>query len=113
MLKNINRLRKDHEIRKVFKGGKSIKSKNFTIRWRPNHKGVNRFAVVVGLKVEKRSTRRNALKRQMREAIKKFGENLGSGFDVTVAAVTLPSWPLAQVDIFTELSEIFTRIGKR
>jgi ribonuclease P protein component len=113
MLKNINRLRKDHEIRKVFKEGKPIKSKNFTIRWRMNHKGVNRFAVIVGNKIEKRATRRNALKRQMREAIKTLGQSIPQNFDITLGAIHYPSWPLIQKDIVIELAGSFKQISRK
>ena len=110
MLANINRLRRDHEIRKVFKEGKPIKTENFTIRWRRNLKGVNRFAVIVGTKVSKLSTRRNALKRRMREIIRQSVQTMPQGFDIALLAHKLPNWPLKLDNIKPELSELFKKI---
>ena len=113
MLANINRLRKDHEIKKVFKDGRPVKSENFTIRWRRNWKGVNRFAIIVGTKVHKLSTRRNALKRQMREAIRNLNKTLPQGFDIVVIANKLPIWPLKLADIQPELTALLGKIRQR
>ena len=111
MLANINRLRKDHEIKKVFKESKPIKSENFTIRWRRNRKGVNRFAVVVGTKIDKRSTRRNALKRHMREAIRNLNKTLPQGFDIVVMANRLPIWPIDRKKKAVELEALLKKIS--
>jgi len=111
MLKNINRLRKDAEIRRVFKDGKYLKSENFSLTWRKNFKIINRFAIVVSTKVEKRSARRNALKRQMREVIRIT--EMSIGYDIVLAAKHYPSWPLSQKKIITELEKLFSRVTTR
>lgn len=110
MLANINRLRKEREIQKVFKVGKSIKSANFSIRYVPSRQSSNRFAVVVGTKVDKRATRRNALKRRMREAVRVSIETLPAGFDIVLSAHKLPGWPLKLADVQPELTELLQKI---
>jgi len=110
MLANINRLRKTREIQKVFKIGKSAKSANFSIRYALNRLGVNRFAIVVGTKVDKRSTRRNAIKRLAREVIRKNIQTLPLSYDIVLTAHKLPNWPLKLADVQGELSQLLSQI---
>jgi len=110
MLANINRLRKDWEIKKVFKDGKKTLSDNFTLCYLPNRFGYNRFAIVVGTKVSKLSTRRNALKRRMREIVRQSVQTMPQGFDIALLAHKLPNWPLKLDNIKPELSELFKKI---
>lgn len=110
MLKNINRLRKTKEIQRVFKAGKSIRSANFSIRYAPNRERSNRFAVVVGTKVDKRATRRNALKRRVREVIKQSLQLLPMSYDIVLTAHKLPNWPLKMADMEPELKDLLEKI---
>jgi len=109
MLANINRLRKTAEIQKVFKFGRSLCSTNFSIRYNPNHLVANRFALVVGTKVDKRATRRNAIKRQLREILRQIWTDIPKGYDFVFLTQRLPSWPLKQAEI---KEEIYNLIGK-
>ena len=106
MLANINRLRKEREIQKVFKVGKSVRSANFSIRYAPNCLNNNRFAVVVGTKVDKRATRRNAIKRQVREVLRQIWSEIPGSYDYVISTHRLPSWPLKQVEIKEELAKL-------
>lgn len=110
MLANINRLRKEREIQKVFKIGKSLKSANFSIRYVPNRLNTNRFAIVVGTKVDKRSTRRNALKRQIREVLRQIWAEIPQSYDYVISAHRLPSWPLVQTEIKEELAKLLKNV---
>lgn len=110
MLNNINRLRKTREIQKVFKIGKSLKSADFSIRYAPSRLGVNRFAIVVGTKVDKRATRRNAIKRLVREVIRQNIQLLPLSFDIVLTAHKLPNWPLKLADVQGELSDLLKQI---
>ena len=110
MLANINRLRKTREIQKIFKIGKSVKSANFSVRYAPNRLGADRFAVVVGTKVDKRSTRRNAIKRLAREVIRQNIQSLPLSYDIVLTAHKLPNWPLKLADVQGELSQLLGQI---
>ena len=110
MLANINRLRKAGEIQKVFKFGKSIRSANFSIRYNPNRVSNNRFAVVVGTKVDKRATRRNAIKRLVREVIRLNLQTLPTSFDIVLTTHKLANWPIKLADVQGELSDLLGKI---
>lgn len=110
MLANINRLRKAGEIQKVFKFGKSARSANFSIRYNPNRGSADRFAVVVGTKVDKRATRRNAIKRQVREVLRQIWLEIPESYDYVITAHRLPSWPLKQTEIKEELAKLLKNV---
>ena len=112
MLANINRLRKEKEIQKVFKFGKSVRSANFSVRYVPNRLNNNRFAVVVGTKVDKRATRRNALKRRMREVVRVSLQSLPTSYDIVIGAYKLPNWPIKLANVQPELTELLNRIKR-
>ncbi|MEI6144051.1 MAG: ribonuclease P protein component [Candidatus Berkelbacteria bacterium] len=110
MLNNINRLRKAGDIQKVFKFGKSARSANFSIRYNPNRVSNNRFAVVVGTKVDKRATRRNAIKRLVREVIRLNIQSIPTSFDIVLTAHKLANWPIKLADVQPELTELLQKI---
>lgn len=110
MLSNINRLRKSNEIQKVFKFGKSIRSANFSLRYNPNRASNNRFAIVVGLKVSKLATRRNAIKRLVREVIRINLPSIPTSFDIVLTAHKLANWPIKLADVQLELTELLKKI---
>lgn len=110
MLANINRLRKAGEIQKVFKFGKSIRSTNFSIRYNPNRVSNNRFAVVVGLKADKLATRRNAIKRLVREVIRLNIQSIPTSFDIVLTTHKLANWPIKLADVQPELTELLQKI---
>ncbi|MEA3272668.1 MAG: ribonuclease P protein component [Patescibacteria group bacterium] len=88
MLSKLHRLSKSKEIEKVYKNGKSFFSKTLGIKVLKNNLEHSRFAVVVGLKVSKKATKRNRVKRQLREILRLNLKKMKSGFDVMV--ITLP-----------------------
>lgn len=110
MLANINRLRKEREIQRVFKVGRGVKSANFSLRYAPNHLSHNRFAIVAGTKVDKRSTRRNAIKRQIREVLRQIRSEIPQGYDYVISAHRLPSWPLKQQEIKQEIKDLVAKL---
>ena len=71
MLSKKNRLAKDLDIKKVFARGRSFLNSGISLRFLPKAgAGDARFAVVVSTKVSKRATKRNRLKRLIREELK-------------------------------------------
>jgi len=71
MLPKANRLAKRTDIERVFKRGKTFFVGNLSIRTAANNLAVSRFTVVVSTKISKKATRRNRLKRLIREAIRR------------------------------------------
>ncbi|NQU83717.1 MAG: ribonuclease P protein component [Parcubacteria group bacterium] len=87
MLPKEHRLSKSKEIEKVYKNGKSFFSKNLGVKTLQNNLEQSRFTVVVGLKVSKKATKRNRVKRQLREILRLNVEKITPGFDVMIIAL--------------------------
>lgn len=81
MLPPANRLRKEKEVERVFKTGKSVFDPVCGFKFLPNHLFVSRFAVLVGIKVFKSAVKRNRLRRQIREVIYLNLKKIKPGFD--------------------------------
>lgn len=86
MLSKQHRLTNSRDIERVARRGGSFFTKILGIKHLPNRLAVSRFAVVVGLKVHKKATKRNRSKRQIREALRKHLREVRPGFDVLVLA---------------------------
>ena len=85
MLPKSNRL-PSLEIRSVLRHGKRLTDKNIQIVFASSNAQVSRFAFVVSTKIDKRATRRNRIKRVMREAVRALIPRMVGTFDVVVQA---------------------------
>jgi ribonuclease P protein component len=72
MLKKISRLTKDKEFENVLKKGKGIYNPMFSLKALANDLPHNRYGIIVSLKVHKKATERNKIKRRVREALRSF-----------------------------------------
>ncbi|MBI2053956.1 MAG: ribonuclease P protein component [Candidatus Staskawiczbacteria bacterium] len=75
MLPEKNRLRKKKDFEEIFKNSKSFKEGFLVLRARKNNFKTSRFGFIVSLKVSKKATVRNKVKRRLREAVKKYIED--------------------------------------
>lgn len=71
MLPAPNRLGKRADIEHVFKRGRSTYAGDLGLRSAKNNLSTSRFTVVASLKVSKKAVERNALKRRLREIIRR------------------------------------------
>jgi len=88
MLKKENRLTKNNDFDNVWKNGKSSFDKVLGIKIVENKLKLNRFGILVGLKISKKAVDRNTIKRRIRALLRKNFLGLKTGFDITIA--TLP-----------------------
>jgi ribonuclease P protein component len=70
MFSKQHRLAKDKDIKGIFALGRSVFNLFFTVKYAPNKLEIARFTIVVSTKVFKKATKRNRLKRILREFIK-------------------------------------------
>ncbi len=61
------RLRGQKDISSVFRKGKKVYTRCFSVRWLENSVGHARFCIRVGKKVSRKAVRRNQIKRWLRE----------------------------------------------
>ena len=84
-----NRLTKDKEFDAVFKKGRSSYDKILGVKALKNDLSLNRFGILISVKVSKKAVERNKLKRQIREILKNIQINSKDFFDIVV--ISLPS----------------------
>jgi ribonuclease P protein component len=84
MLKKVNRLAKDKDIKTAFARGRSFFNPFFNIKFLPGQEG-KRFTVVVSTKVYKKAVSRNRLKRLLREHLRKNLAGFKNGSYIIVA----------------------------
>jgi ribonuclease P protein component len=83
MLSKINRLTKESEFQEVFKNGRSVSGEFVWLKYKKNNMNSARAGFVVGLKVSKKATERNKIKRRLRSAFRYFLKE-ASGYDIIV-----------------------------
>lgn len=86
MLPPLNRLKEERDFRRVLKFGQGFYSRNFRLKLAKNEQKATRFGFVIGLKLSKKATIRNRLKRQAREVIRLMLKNglIKPNFDVVI-----------------------------
>jgi ribonuclease P protein component len=100
MFKKENRLTKNKEFDNVWQAGQSSFDKNLGVKAVKNNLKINRFGILVGIKVSKKATERNKLKRRIREAAVAQLEKLKPGFDIVIIAQ-----PVARDKEFVEIEK--------
>jgi ribonuclease P protein component len=80
------RLTKDRDFKKINASGKAFFSSRLRIKFLANNQGFSRFAVVVSNKVSKQATKRNYLKRQIREIFRLNMPKIKINYDVICSA---------------------------
>lgn len=86
MLPRPHRLSQKRDVKRVSLRGRSVFSPNLTVRCVPNRIGRFRATVVVGLKVSKRATTRNCVKRLIREVLRRHLPSIRTDVDLVIYA---------------------------
>jgi len=89
MLNKVNRLSKNKDFDKVFQAGRSGYQEILGVKLILNNLGYNRFGVLVGLKINKKATIRNKIKRRIKAAIRLDEPFLKKGYDCVVVVSPL------------------------
>jgi len=111
MLQKENRLNKTRDFEKVFKKTRPVFTKNLSIRIFPKNapKSPFRAGFIISNKISKLATRRNALKRQLRQIVYDLISDLKPGYDVIVTVKSDFAYPYKQEEIKAQLVEIFKK----
>lgn len=71
----------------VWQKGRSSFDKVLGVKVLSNSLKINRFGIMVGLKVSKLAVERNKIKRRIREAVQGETANLAAGFDIVITVL--------------------------
>lgn len=86
MLPQLNRLKDDRDFARLFKQGKGVSGRLLTLKSVSSQTPGVRVGFVVGTKVHKKASRRNLLKRRMREIVRKRLPGIKAGHDLAFIA---------------------------
>jgi len=86
MLSRKYKLKRDNDFRKVFKQGRYYHGNFIRIKILKNELDVSRFGFIVGLKISKKATERNKIRRRLEQAVRLNLNQIKDGFDVVVLA---------------------------
>ncbi|MFH1098557.1 MAG: ribonuclease P protein component [Candidatus Uhrbacteria bacterium] len=84
MLCKSNRLVKRRDFEALSRSGRPIHSQSITIRFQPNHSSALRIGIAVSLKVSKRATVRNLIRRRIREVFRRHLPSIQGGYNIAV-----------------------------
>ena len=84
MLPREYKLKKEKDFKRVFSKGKYCQLNFIKLKASKNNLQKNRFGCVAGLKVSKKATQRNKIKRRIEEIIRLKLDKLKQGFDVVI-----------------------------
>jgi ribonuclease P protein component len=86
MLPRKYKLKRDNDFKRVFKQGKYQQKDFIRLRFLKNNLKISRFAFVIGLKISKKATQRNRIRRQLEEIIRLSFDQIKPSFDVVILA---------------------------
>lgn len=86
MLSKPHRLKKKKDFDRVFKKGKGFNNDFLFLKVRKNNLPVARFGFIVSLKISKKATVRNKVKRRLREIVKDLLPQIVPGVDGVLVA---------------------------
>jgi len=101
------RLGLQRDFDNIFKNGRSASLGGLVLKYLPNNRSFSRLAVIVSQKVAKKSTKRNLLRRRLKEIVKKHLTDL-RGWDI----ILITKAELIQKD-FNQLTEAVEKILKK
>lgn len=78
------RLKKDQEIKQVLRKGKVLNADFLFLKFLPNRLAQSRFCFSVGIKVNKKTIKRNLIKRRLRYIVQQYLAQIQPGYDVIV-----------------------------
>lgn len=87
MFKKLNRLNQKKDFDLIFKKGFSSYGENIGIKLIKNDLKINRFGVIVGLKISKKAVERNKIKKQIKSFLEKEDLLLKKGYDFVFIAL--------------------------
>lgn len=101
IMKNTISLNRNEQFLNVYRTGKRSYHKFFTLYYLPNGKDYNRLGFKVGKKLAK-ATRRNRVRRLLRESYRLSEEKIATGYDIILAAKD----GCLELNSYNEVSEI-------
>lgn len=101
-------LKKKKDFERVFKKGKRFKEDFLVIRFVPSNQKKSRFGIIISLKISKKATIRNKIKRRIRQLLRIRLKEIKKGIDIALIGV-----PGLENKDFWEIEEVLTNLLKK
>lgn len=99
---------KTKDFRRIYKEGSVFKKEAFLLYLLANKSAANRVGFVVSARNVKLASRRNRVKRLLRESYRRMKKDLKKGFDIVVVVKKDP----ARKAVYNEVAGLFLRLAK-
>lgn len=86
MLPKKNKLKRDRDFKRIFEQGKYYEQDFIKLRVLKNDLKISRFGFIVGLKISKKATARNKIRRHLEEVVRLNLNKIKLGFDIIILA---------------------------
>lgn len=100
---------KTKDFRRAYREGACFKKDAVALYRFTNSLGNNRIGFAVSARAVKLATRRNRIKRLLREAYRKTRQDLKEGFDIVLSVKKNPAGPV----VYNEFRDTFLGLAKR
>lgn len=78
------RITQSKDIQEILKMGRGMSAENFSLKLKKNDYNFTRIKVIVPVKVDKRATKRNLLRRKCSEILLNNIKNIKQGYDIVL-----------------------------
>lgn len=112
MIPFYNRFHGHSSLNYVYRNGRAIHSHWFIIKTIPNvHRKDSRVAVVISKKILKGAVKRNRVRRQVYEYVRKLLPQLNGVYDIAIIASSGELFTASHDEIYNQLDQIFDQIS--
>jgi len=104
MLPREYKLKKESHFKRTLQKGKSYQGEFMRLKVLKNNLGISRFAFIVNLKVSKKATQRNKIRRQLEEIIRLRLSQIRPGLDLIISVsppITEENYRAIEKDLFS------------
>lgn len=109
MISSLYRFHGYGSLRYVYSNGKTVRSRNATIRWVKNGRRKHpRISVVVGKKIFKSAVKRNRIRRRVYEYVRVNLPRLNDVYDIVIIITTQEFYAAKPEEITQQLDKLFT-----
>ncbi len=110
MLAKKFRFHKQNDVRRVYRDGKSARSKNISLKFlKQRDTSDSRVAVVVSKKIDKKAVTRNRIRRRVYEIIRKTWPSTHQGYDLVFTVHERSVATMKHEELETEIEKLLTK----
>jgi len=84
MLSKKHKLKRNNDFKKVLKQGRDYQQDFIRLKVLKNNLEISRFGFMAGLKISKKATQRNKIRRQLEEVVRLNLNKIDPGFDLVI-----------------------------